>query len=528
MVERPRNIGRVPGQAPVCRNIVLFHGQAVRMVMIRLFATLALAALLPVAALAGQWAEVGDKQLREDVELLHDVGILQGPVLSWPLPWGQIAEEVTQASTAADISPFLQAAARRIAARMHQRRSEGLTPDVEIKLQATNGEALVRDFSDNARSDFDASVRFEHGFENTTIVYGAGYQDNQTYQGTKFGSKLVFDNVYITQKVGNWLFYAGTIEQWWGPSGEQSLMLSNSARPYPKIGFKRIETDPFESKWLSWIGPWRFESSIGVQDGPRNDYQNPILFSQRIEVAPFKHFQMGLTRVNQLCGTTRPCGVSTFFKALLPVTGNVNTGIAETDFINSVASMDFRYARPIGNVVLGTYIQFFAEDSVFEAISSMAGLSIAGHNDGFGYWRFGAEAMDTYALRVFDTVDKGRTLGTTYLNSVYTDGTSYRGKPIGASLDGDSRLYSLFASVTTSKNWRFSGAVRYADINLFSVPGYRISNNREKIWISEIGLEVPTKYGDAAIQTRFQNDSPDTPGRKSSKAQIEAEWTIRF
>jgi hypothetical protein len=504
-------------------------GKSILMTVIKFFIALALAVLLPSVALAGQWAEVGDKQLREDVELLHDVGIINGPVLSWPLPWEQIAGEVTQASTASDISPFLQAAARRVAARMNQRRNEGLRPDVEIKLQVTNGEALVRDFSDSARSKADASVRFENSFENTTLVYGIGYQNNQTYQGTKFGSKIVFDNVYVTQKVGNWLFYGGTIEQWWGPSGEQSLMMSNSARPYPKIGFKRIETDPFESKWLSWIGPWRFESSIGIQTGPRNDYQNPILLSQRLEVQPFRHFQLGLTRVNQLCGKTRPCGASTFFKALLPVTGNVNTGNASTDFVNSVASMDFRYARPIGNVVFSSYVQLFAEDSVFESISGLAGFGITGHSKGLGQWRFGAEALDTYALRVFDTIDKGRQPSSTYLNfATYIDGYSYRGKPIGASVDGDSRLYSVFGSLTTSSNWRWSGSIRYADINLFNTPNYRITGNREKIWISQARVTVPTKYGDVGVNTRYMSDSPNTPSRKDAIAQIEASWVIRF
>jgi hypothetical protein len=485
-------------------------------------------ALYCTPTFAAQWAEVGDKQLREDVELLHDVGIIRGPVLSWPLPWEQIAEEVMQASTASDISPFLQTAARRIAARMNQRRHEGLRPDVEVELRVSNGETLVRDFSDSARSKADASVRFEHGFENTTIVYGIGYQNNQTYQGTKFGSKIVFDNIYISQKVGNWLFYGGTVEQWWGPSGEQSLMMSNSARPYPKIGFKRIETTPFESKWLSWIGPWRVESSLGVQTGPRNDFQNPILFSQRLEVQPFKRFQLGLTRVNQLCGKTRPCGASTFFKALLPVTGNVNTGIVSTDFINSVASMDFKYARPIGNIVLASYVQLFAEDSVFESVSGLAGFGLTGYSDRIGQWRFGAEALDTYALRIFDTVDKGRQPNSTYLNFVYTDGFSYRGKPIGSSLDGDSRLYSVFGSVTTAKNWRLSGAIRYADINLFSQPNYRISNNREKIWVGEASLSLPTKFGDIDVKTQFQTDSPDTPDTKRSRGRVELGWKINF
>jgi hypothetical protein len=509
-------------------------GKPILMTLIKFLIAFALAVLLPLVARAGQWAEVGDKQLREDVELLHDVGIINGPVLSWPLPWGQIAEEVTQASTASDISPFLQAAARRVAARMNQRRSEGLRPDVEIKLQVTNGETLVRDFSDSARSNADASIRFENSFENTTLVYGIGYQDNQTYQGTKFGGKVVFDNLYVTQKVGNWLFYGGTVEQWWGPSGEQSLMMSNSARPYPKIGFKRIETDPFESKWLSWIGPWRFEASAGVLTGPRQDYQNVLVLSQRVEVEPFKHFQLSVSRFAQVCGKNNPtglpdrkCSFGTILKSLA-LTGSANSGTVATDSSNSGAEIDMRYARPIGNVVMAAFIHLYAEDSAFTATSQMAGVSVTGHTEGLGTWKIGAEAADTLAFRTHDFAFGTRTPGDSYLNAVYNDGYSYRGKPIAFSLDGDSRLLSLYGSLTTKRNWRYSGAFRYADINLFNTLNYRISKSREKIWIGEAGLTVPTKYGDFDIKSRFQSDSPNTFGRKVTKSQIEAGWVVGF
>jgi hypothetical protein len=504
------------------------------MFLIRFFAVLVFAALLPAAALSGQWAEVGDKQLREDVELLRDVGIIQGPVLSWPLPWGQIAEEVTQASTAGDISPFLQAAARRIAARMHQRRNEGLTPDIEIKLQATNGEALVRDFSGSARSKADTSVRFENSFDNTTLVYGIGYQDNQTYQGTKFGNKLVFDNIYVTQKVGNWLFYGGTVEQWWGPSGEQSLMMSNSARPYPKIGFKRIETDPFDSKWLRWIGPWRFEASAGVLTGPRQDYQNVILLNQRLELEPFKHFQLSVSRYAQVCGKRnlaglpdRKCGFSTLLKSVV-LTSSANTGTVATDSSNSGAEIDMRYARSIGNVVMALFVHLYAEDSAFTATSQMAGVSVSGHSENLGTWKLGVEAADTLAFRTHDFTFGTRSPSNTYLNFVYTDGYSYRGRPIGASVDGDSRLFSLFGAVTTDKNWRYSGAVRYADINLFDTPDYRISRSREKIWIGEAKLALPTPVGDLSIAARYQSDQPNSSGVRKGKAQFELGWKANF
>ncbi len=46
---------------------------------------------------------------------------------------------------------------------------------------------------------------------------------------------------------------------WWGPGWISALALSNNARPIPQIGISRIDTSPFKTKWLSWMGPWQAE-----------------------------------------------------------------------------------------------------------------------------------------------------------------------------------------------------------------------------------------------------------------------------
>ncbi len=487
-----------------------------------------------IAATASQWAEVGDKQLREDVEILHDAGVLQGPVLSWPLPWEQIAEDATQASTADDISPFLQAAARRIVARYQEHRERGLHPNVEIKLQASNGASLVKDFSGGVRSKAGASARFEHGWDNTTVVYGIGYQQSQVFESQKYGGHVVADNIYVSKKLGNWIFFAGTPEEWWGPSGEQSLSLSNTARPYPKAGFKRASAEPFESRWLHWLGYYRFEATAGVLTGPRHDYQNNYILSQRLELQPFNSFQIALTKTTQICGKKNPaglpdrkCGLSVIAKSLVLV-GSANSGKLATDSSNSGASIDLRYGRPVGNVNFNFYSQFFAEDSPFDAVSKLAGISFAGHTVGLGSWKIGAEAIDTAAIRLLQPGLPRRQLGTTYLNFVYTDGFSFRGQPLGASIDGDANMVSAYGSLTDKYNRRWSGAIRYIDLNISNTLNYRISQNREHIWFGEAGVVWPTLYGDVNLKARVQSDSPNTPGRKVARTEAEAGWTVRF
>ncbi len=44
------------------------------------------------AVSASLWAEVGDATLRGDIELLANYGMIEGPLITWPVPWAQISK----------------------------------------------------------------------------------------------------------------------------------------------------------------------------------------------------------------------------------------------------------------------------------------------------------------------------------------------------------------------------------------------------------------------------------------------------
>src|SRR3546814_17786937 len=54
------------------------------------------------------------------------------------------------------------------------------------------------------------------------------------------------DQTYAAYKLGNWAVYGGFVEHWWGPGNSGSLLFSTSARPFPKIGFKRLAAHPID------------------------------------------------------------------------------------------------------------------------------------------------------------------------------------------------------------------------------------------------------------------------------------------
>jgi hypothetical protein len=62
-----------------------------------MFALLLLAAA-PTAA--SPWAEVGDNQLRSDIELLEAAGVVSTVTIQWPLPWQSLMNELSRAPLA--------------------------------------------------------------------------------------------------------------------------------------------------------------------------------------------------------------------------------------------------------------------------------------------------------------------------------------------------------------------------------------------------------------------------------------------
>jgi len=51
--------------------------------------------LLPLSA--SPWAEVGDNQLRADIELLQSAGVIEDITTQWPLPWSSLLGDLSQA-----------------------------------------------------------------------------------------------------------------------------------------------------------------------------------------------------------------------------------------------------------------------------------------------------------------------------------------------------------------------------------------------------------------------------------------------
>src|SRR3546814_2080387 len=101
------------------------------------------------------------------------------------------------------------------------------------------------------------------------------------------------DQTYAAYKLGNWAVYGGFVEHWWGPGNSGSLLFSTSARPFPKIGFKRLAAHRIDFPVLRWLGPWRFDMFVGDL-GNRRDFDNTKVIAMRFDFAPAPGLEIGL------------------------------------------------------------------------------------------------------------------------------------------------------------------------------------------------------------------------------------------
>ncbi|RMF12326.1 MAG: capsule assembly Wzi family protein [Alphaproteobacteria bacterium] len=491
--------------------------------MVRWVAGVVIAGLFSLwtgTAVAGPWAEAGDRQLRNDIEILAQFGLIRGPITTWPLPWAQISSRL-KADTGKPLPPHVRMALARVRAKMPSARDFG-RPLLKTEARATNRAKLSRDFGNTARDEVDASVSAEMNWSATSARLSVGYQGNDV------DDTLSFDGSYLAFALGNWMIYGGWIDHWWGPGWASGLIVSTNARPAPRIGLMRLNPRPFGTPLLRWLGPWQFNVFLGQLDDDERLIRNPYYMGFRFAFEPLDNFEIGLSRTMMLCGKDQQCGFKTWTNVLIGV-GNVeNPGLVSEDPGNQLGGADFRWSFGVSDhVTLALFGQLIGEDEkdfLPFKFAKLAGFSVDGPwGDRGAHWRFITEYTDTAAGLIRDTQ-----FNVVYNHSRYRSGYRYHGRSLGDRLDGDSRAWSFTALFTDSENWTWRANYERARINIDGTGVHGISANAERINIFEAGVQAPSRFGNFDLEVRYEDDRPNTPGESDSATAIEFGWAATF
>jgi hypothetical protein len=471
----------------------------------------------PDLAKADPWLAPGDEALRSDVQLLADAGIIRGPVTTWPLSWPDIARDV-QSVNETILDTSTAAAVLRVRRLSRQASARGFAGS-GIRVRGTNEPNQLRDFEDTPRENGELALRAswltDHLALNLqgSIVADPGDEKN-----------LRVDGSYVGVNLGNFMISAGFMERWWGPGWDGSLILSTNARPIPSITLERNYTDPFKTRWLSWIGPWRASIALGEAESAGLAVPKARFLAARVNFKPRPWLEFGLTRTAQFCGGDRRCDLDTFTNMLV---GRDNTSIGDDPNLepgNQMAGYDMRLRSPWKALPIAFYTQWIGEDEAGGMPSKFLGqLGVEFWGSaGFGTFRLRAEFTDTACTFTRTLPD----FNCAYRHNIYPQGYTHRGRIIGHALDNDSRMISVGGLLTRSNGDVLSIRIRHAELNRDGSATHAISEAPADLDNVELRYSKVLRLGKVSVGLGY--DDRSTPATPASDVRGDLSWQQGF
>ena len=309
---------------------------------------------------------------------------------------------------------------------------------------------------------------------------GLGWSDAVNRDGQRFNGGFNLDGSELSTKLGIGRAYAAVQRRHWGPSWVGSLILDAGAAPLPSLGWRKTDASPAAYPWLAWLGPWSVDVFVGALAG-HSQPERPRLWGGRFQFMPLDGLEVGLSRVVEWGGRGREESPSTLWRALI---GQDNVEGDAYDPSNQLGGFDVRYTHRLGErSTMSVYAQAIGEDEAGGWPSrylGSTGVDVA-FEAGAASWRVFAERANTVAGG-FVGHDWP---GVAYRHSVYLQGYTQQGRPLGFPAGGDVTLTSLGLLVERTP---FAGMLvlhhgrAHPGAQLYSQPGRLAGADAELAW----------------------------------------------
>ena len=398
---------------------------------------------LPVAA---QGIVLNNEDLRTDLNWLNQQGVIQISTSTWPLS----GEEIQRALSTAKIENNAQQ--KVINSVMANLEAENTSTKLALFAE-TDPQNIPQKFADEQKSQYQAALELNAG--------GAQWDARLRFNAEKdpiidHGQDVNVEGSYIAGKLWNQWLIAGQIPTYWGPGHEGSLIRGDASRPVYGLTMQRAEQQAFETKWLSWIGPWQYQAFAGQLD----DYHaipDAKLLGFRLTAQPLPYLELGASRILQWGGEGRSESFDTLWNA---IKGNDNFDDGDLDKSNQIAGFDARLnLNHWGGVPISLYGQYVGEDEAGLLPSKKMYLA------GIDY----SSQLNNLPLQVYaewaDTRTNGDVQGISYNHYIYQDGYYQHGFPLGHAMGGDGQMLSLGGDIRFDVMNRLNGRVMVAKVN---------------------------------------------------------------
>ena len=454
--------------------------------------------------------EAGNGDLRADLRWLADRGIVDLSTSAWPLPLSAL-QEALAARKRDGLSPADEDALARVERLV--RRQTGAAYGVIA--QTNTGAFPATGFERQARAEAALGAYAQHA----SGAFAGRLQANALHHPiTTTQDEANLEGSYLAASIFGQVLYAGQLGHFWGPGNDGSLIWSNAATAIPGIGLRRGSERPFESRWLSWIGPWSYEIFFGQMLNYTSVPDTKVL-NARVSIRPLEGLELGASWFEQSGGA----GLQTRF-------GLLGSSVNMEDPNNVLAGFDLRYtSRFFGNPVT-LYGQAVGEDErdylPFRWFA-LAGAEFS-HAVRDTRLQWYVEAADTMVDRTFGTgaVSAGDgTPGIAYTHNVYTGGLYHDGLPIGHYIGGDGAIVSGGVHLTpmgSKYNSRYSARMFGGKVNQSDQAINQAFPRSAKLLGGELAVSASLKWVQLRAALAFLRD------RDRGEDDLSALLTIEF
>jgi hypothetical protein len=302
---------------------------------------------------------------------------------------------------------------------------------------------------------------------------------------------------YLAGKLWNQWLIAGQILTYWGPGHDGSLIRGDASRPVYGFTAQRATQSAFDSKWLSWVGPWQYQVFAGRLD----DYRaipDTNLIGMRLTAQPLPYLEFGASRTLQIGGKGQPKSFNAYWNAIIGKDNDCTDGncVNDKNASNQIAGFDGRLnLQKLMNVPMSLYSQYVGEDE--SGLLPAKKMYLAGADY--------SSSMKDKPYQLYaewaDTRTNGDARGISYNHHNYKDGYYQHGFPLGHAMGGDGQMVSTGGSVTINSANRVNGRVLFAKLtgsergakNNLAFPEKNEVNALDLTWAHQLRTDIPVK-----------------------------------
>lgn len=409
---------------------------------VALFASLA-------SATFAQGLILNDVNLRTDLNWLNQQGVIQISTSTWPMSGDEIQRALSQAKVSNNTQQKVVNSVVNAIKADNETVKLGLHVGSDLK-------TVPQTFGDNQKSQYQVAAEFNAGGENWDAKLLVNGEKDPLVDN---GHDVNVEGSYLAGKLWNQWVIAGQIPTYWGPGHDGNLIRGDASRPVYGVTVQRAVQNAFESKWLSWIGPWQYQL-FGGQLDDYTSIPDAKLVGMRLTAQPLPYLELGASRVMQWGGKGRPESLSSLWDA---IKGNDNF-YNDYEGGNQLAGFDARLSlQPLLNQPISIYSQMIGEDE-------------AGYLPAKWMYLAGADFSSSYKNMPYqlyaewtDTRTNGEVKGISYTHHIYKEGYYQHGFSLGHSIGGDGQMYSVGGDIRFDTMNRLNGRVIYAKLNQSNV-----------------------------------------------------------